>query len=96
MSDLRDSGQIEQDGDVIMLIYREEPNLPNSRRALKVAKNKEGESGGIIMLKFDGATQTFRPDRNDPGEWKAKQETDQVSLRELDQGTPVPFEEDGT
>ena len=94
MSDLRDSGQIEQDGDVIMLIYREEQNLPNSRRALKVAKNKEGESGGIIMLKFDGATQTFRPDRNDPGEWRAKQESDQISLRELGRGTPVPFEED--
>lgn len=96
MHSLRQSGQIEQDADVILFVYREEPNLPNARRALKVAKNKEGESGGVIMLRFDGTTQTFRPDRNDPGEWRAKQASDQLSLRELDHGTPVPFEEDGS
>lgn len=61
MSDLRESGQIEQDADIVLFIYREEPDKQNSRRILSVAKNKEGELGRIPMI-FEGETQTFRPD----------------------------------
>ena len=61
MSDLRESGQIEQDADVVMFIFREEPGLLRSRRILRVAKNKEGETGQIPLV-FRGETQTFRPD----------------------------------
>lgn len=81
MSALRQSGQIEQDADVIMLLYREDPTARQSKRLLKVAKNKEGEAGGILRLDFDGATQTFRPDRNDPAVWRAPQQ--QPQIREL-------------
>ncbi len=56
---LRQSGQIEQDADGVMLLYKEQPNDPVSRRCLKIAKNKEGESGGILMLDFDGKKQRF-------------------------------------
>lgn len=56
---LRQSGQIEQDADGVLLLYKERPDLPDSRRCLKVAKNKEGASGGILNLDFDGATQSF-------------------------------------
>lgn len=100
MHSLRQSGQIEQDADIIMFIYREEPNLPRSRRCLKVAKNKEGEAGGVIMLGFDGATQTFRVDRNDPSQWRRTSVEKpvpagpaQLSLHELP-GEPVPFEKE--
>ena len=62
MSSLRESGQLEQDADTIMLIYRERPEDPKSRRILKIAKNKEGEIGKIY-LNFDGATQTFSADK---------------------------------
>lgn len=56
---LRQSGQIEQDADAVMLLYKEKPNDPVSRRCLKVAKNKEGEAGGILLLEFDGKKQRF-------------------------------------
>lgn len=64
LRDLRESGQIEQDADIVVFIYREEPDMPKSRRILAVAKNKEGELGRTPML-FNGDTQTFRPDINE-------------------------------
>lgn len=58
MSSLRESGQLEQDADAVLLLYREEPDKQESRRVLFVAKNKEGTIGKIY-LDFDGRTQTF-------------------------------------
>lgn len=63
MSSLRESGQLEQDADAVLLLYKEEPDKPNSRRVLSLAKNKEGEIGKIY-LDFDGRTQTFRESGN--------------------------------
>lgn len=56
---LRQSGQIEQDADGVLLLYKENPNDTRSRRCLKIAKNKEGEAGGVLKLNFDGALQRF-------------------------------------
>lgn len=56
---LRQSGQIEQDADGVMLLYKENSKDPASKRCLKVAKNKEGEAGGILLLDFNGKTQRF-------------------------------------
>lgn len=61
LASLRDSGQIEQDADIVMFIYREEPGQLRSRRILRVAKNKEGETGQIPLL-FKGDVQTFAED----------------------------------
>lgn len=74
MSDLRESGQYEQDADIIMLLYREKPNdLTDPRRRLDVAKNKEGELGAL-NLHFDGETQRFSrvEDRIEPPPKKSK------------------------
>ena len=60
LASLRSSGQIEQDADVVMLLYREEPDNSRSRRILNIAKNKEGEANIALMLAFDGQTQTFK------------------------------------
>ena len=94
MSDLRESGQIEQDADIIMLLYLEEPSRPKqSRRVLKIGKNKEGERGKVFLV-FDGAYQRFRPSALDaPIPEKAKQRRprrSQVSLFDRDAGPPDP------
>lgn len=60
MHSLRQSGQLEQDADGVLLMYLENPNDTSSRRRLQIAKNKEGEAGGGVWLVFDGAHQRFR------------------------------------
>lgn len=91
---LRQSGQIEQDADGVMLLYKEEVNNPRSRRCLKIAKNKDGEAGGILYLSFDGAHQRFKisvvdaPVRREP-------EYQQTAFYHLPGSIKVPFEEGG-
>lgn len=58
MSSLRESGQIEQDADIIMLLSLKDPKNRDGQRILQIAKNKEGTRPDMI-LDFDGATQTF-------------------------------------
>lgn len=58
MHNLRESGQIEQDADVIMLIYRRNQKDIRAPRYLDVAKNKEGRTGRW-ELHFDGVHQSF-------------------------------------
>lgn len=57
---LRESGQIEQDADAVMLLYKTDDEAKDSPRRLKIAKNKKGFAGGYLELSFDGAKQTFR------------------------------------
>ncbi len=62
MSDLRESGAIEQDADVIMMIYREEVYDPNSTRKgiadIIIAKQRNGPIGDI-QLTFLGKYTKF-------------------------------------
>ena len=62
---LRESGQIEQDADAVMLLYKVDDDDPTSNRKVKIAKNKKGLSGAVIELDFDGPTQTFREHKQD-------------------------------
>lgn len=58
-SDLRESGQLEQDADIIMLLKLENKDKPDGPRELYITKNKEGTCPKIV-LDFDGKHQTFR------------------------------------
>ncbi|MDE7395058.1 MAG: DnaB-like helicase C-terminal domain-containing protein, partial [Clostridiales bacterium] len=65
MSDLLESGAIEQDADIIMFIYREyDPNdvsvdeAVRNKVELMIAKHRNGETGSV-ELKWDGSTVRF-------------------------------------
>lgn len=70
LSDLRDSGSIEQDADIIMFLYREEyyknevdadkqDDIDESSTELIVAKNRHGQTGSIDLV-FDKEFTRFR------------------------------------
>lgn len=60
MSDLRDSGEIEQDADVVWALYRDEVYFDNSPykglAELLWLKQRNGQSGGFTPLAWDGST----------------------------------------
>jgi len=66
LSDLRDSGRIEEDADVVMFVYRGgwykkhagKVDDTGGKSEISIAKNRNGPCG-IVNLKFDGPTTTF-------------------------------------
>ena len=64
LADLRESGNIEQDADIVVFVYREElyePDDPDVEglAELIVAKHRNGETGSVRLV-FLGDTTTFR------------------------------------
>lgn len=98
MSNLRSSGQLEQDADAVLLMFREDPTRSNSDRIITVGKIKTGPAGGSFYLEFDGPRQTFKHSaRNLPSDHGQKKERypEQVEFEELPRDTPVPWPEGG-
>lgn len=102
MASFRESGQLEQDADAAMLLWPEDPNKNQSRRVLKIAKNKDGERDKLTLA-FSGATQTLTVvednGRSVAAEFaaagrraKARKQTGFQELAEDD--LPLPFTED--
>ena len=62
MSDLRDSGEIEQDADLILFIYRDEVYQPETEfkglAEILIRKNRNGATGDVTMS-FNGAVTRF-------------------------------------
>jgi replicative DNA helicase len=68
LSDLRDSGSIEQDADIVLALHREEiyndkPDLKGLAELL-ILKNRDGELGNI-MMKFNGNRFNFSENYNE-------------------------------
>ncbi len=104
-SDLRESGQLEQDADVIIMLKLENQSKPSGPRKLFVTKNKEGELF-MTILEFDGKHQRFsKASRTsevvskmqaDGKRARAKNRMaaqDMAQLSILPSNTAVPFEE---
>lgn len=64
LSDLRDSGSIEQDADVVMFIHREDKYKDEAERTniaeILIEKHRNGPTGSV-QLYFDGNTTSFLP-----------------------------------
>lgn len=59
MEDIRESGQVEQDADLILLLYkREEGSSDPGNETVVIGKNKEGQCGDLYFW-FDGQHQKF-------------------------------------
>lgn len=107
-SDLRESGQLEQDADIILMLKLEKKDDPGGNRELYITKNKEGTTPKILLA-FDGKHQTFSKARRTSdiiGKYIAEGKKAQRRHREAEQAahpmeqmamlppsTPVPFEE---
>ena len=83
LSDLRDSGSIEQDADVVMFIHRDDKVNDNSDRPgiaeILVEKHRNGPVGKID-LRFDEEKTTFLSiDKSDFGDFTPETEVDEVS-----------------
>ena len=63
LSDLRESGSIEQDADVVMFIYREDKDRKNTERKniaeIHIEKHRNGPTGKIELF-FHEDTASFR------------------------------------
>ncbi len=106
-SDLRESRQLINDADVIMMMDLENPNDPQSTRLLKIDKNKDGPRGQI-ELDFDAQHMRFSPHVPTRSESYTKvmgqlaaqrkaerqqaEAADQITFEELpDSGEELPF-----
>lgn len=74
LSDLRESGSIEQDADIVMLLHKpESENGDENLRQLIIAKHRNGETGSVFF-KWRGECLSFQP-CNDPSINISKSET---------------------
>ena len=99
MHDLKETGQLEQDADSVMLLYRPKPGGdfdPDKTRVLKIAKQKEGRLGKW-PLAFDGSHQSFAPMDGSDGQALMRKMADKArqvkSARRAQVRDQVQFEE---
>ena len=93
MSDLRESGQLEQDADVVMILAQDTENPDSGDRLLYIDKNKDGKLG-MVRLAFDGETQRFtqRIQREEPRKGFGLPPPRKDRWRAFEDGDPIEME----
>lgn len=86
-TDLRESRQIENDADVIMLMQLEKRARPDGPRKLFVSKNKEGKLSQILLT-FDGRYQRFA--KGGPLDSAVAEAADMKQKFKAPKGPPIP------
>ena len=64
MAEIRESGDIEQDSSIIILLWDKDTGFPKVRKGVKIEKNRQGV-GAKFEMKFNGALMQF-----DDREWR--------------------------
>ena len=89
---LRESRQLKQDADVIMMLRLDDPEDTSSFRWLDVAKNKDGPLSQICLA-FDPRYLTFRP--TDSRDWSIRRQAQEAQAGPFkNTKEKTPFEED--
>ena len=69
LSDLRDSGNIEQDADIILLLYRESyydiAKEDDDLTEILIGKNRQGQSNRIVRVYYNKKTQSYANEREE-------------------------------
>ncbi|HEV3232167.1 MAG TPA: replicative DNA helicase, partial [Candidatus Dormibacteraeota bacterium] len=69
LSDLRESGSLEQDSDIVLFIYREgvhNPEVKRNQTELMVAKHRSGATGSVDLLFMETQTRFVNTTRQAP------------------------------
>lgn len=87
LSDLRASGGIEQDADVVMFLHKPSPDQEPRTVQLTVAKNRQGKAPAQVFLDFFGATSRFVEHGDQaPRDAKAADRKDRNGMRAIGGG----------
>jgi len=92
LTDLKGSGQIEQDADVVLLLNKEESdeNERTSTIQLEIAKNRNGPRGGIINFRNTADRFRFEESQKDSD----KQKVADVQIPDVQDWTPPSLVEE--
>lgn len=73
LADLRDSGSIEQDADIVLFLYRDDYYNEASEKPgvteIIIGKQRGGKRGGMVELLFDGPRTTFSSLSGEPPQY---------------------------
>ena len=59
LSQLKESGALEQDADVVLLMHKLDEYKSDERREIRIAKNRQGQAGAEVVMDFEGRYQKF-------------------------------------
>lgn len=93
MSDLRESGTLEQDADCIVFLFSESYHQPDNPQAsnemeLIIAKQRQGKRGITVYFDFDKERATFREITRELNPLRAPRDAEQVRAQRQDRQSP--------